>query len=94
MAERFFNVWQFQRFRILPYLAATYVLNHFAEQLHDRFFEYTMQVLSGDRSDEMIELGKEMHAVTCVSKPLTTWTAQRAIQESREACGGHGFLKG
>lgn len=70
------------------------MLIHFAEQFQERFFRYSVQLLTGDRSEEMVEMSKEMHALSCVSKPMATWTAQRAIQESREACGGHGFLKG
>lgn len=35
----------------------------------------------------------EIHAVISSSKPLLTWTARDAIQEAREACGGHGYLK-
>jgi len=34
-----------------------------------------------------------VHALSSACKPLATWTAQKAIQESREACGGHGYLK-
>lgn len=31
----------------------------------------------------------EIHALVSSSKALLTWTARDAIQEAREACGGH-----
>lgn len=34
-----------------------------------------------------------MHALISATKPLITWTCRDAIQECREACGGHGYLK-
>ena len=40
------------------------------------------------------DLGREIHALSCASKPLGGWIARDAIQESREACGGHGYFKG
>lgn len=35
----------------------------------------------------------EIHAIISATKPLFTWSCRDAIQESREACGGHGYLK-
>lgn len=39
-------------------------------------------------------MGAEIHAISSGVKPLTSWTTRDAIQECREACGGHGYLKG
>lgn len=39
-------------------------------------------------------LGVEIHAVSSCTKPIAAWTTRDAIQECREACGGHGYLKG
>ena len=36
----------------------------------------------------------ELHALSSAGKPLSTWTTRDAIQDCREACGGHGYLKG
>lgn len=40
------------------------------------------------------EKAAELHALCCAAKPLSGWLARDAIQESREACGGHGYLLG
>lgn len=35
----------------------------------------------------------EMHALSSVAKPICSWAARDGIQDCREACGGHGYLK-
>ena len=40
------------------------------------------------------ETSREIHALCCSAKPLSTFIARDAIKESREACGSHGYLKG
>ena len=85
--------YQLQQWRLLPYLAATYALDNFSMTFFDNFGELQMLMMMKDNSGRQDELGKEIHAISCSSKPLAAWTARDAIQECREACGGHGYIK-
>jgi alkylation response protein AidB-like acyl-CoA dehydrogenase len=40
------------------------------------------------------DLGMEIHVLSSAGKPIAGWIARDAIQACREACGGHGYLKG
>jgi len=78
----------------MPYLAAAYVLGHLSRSFFEDFVELKIGLMMGDTSEEFAALGREIHAISCASKPLVSWTARDAIQESRECCGGHGFFAG
>ncbi|XP_068613419.1 peroxisomal acyl-coenzyme A oxidase 3-like [Brachionichthys hirsutus] len=84
--------YQLQQWRLIPYLAAAYALGNFSKSIFFNFIEFQMGLLMKDKSDRQAELGREIHAISCSSKALGSWTAQRGIQECREACGGHGYL--
>ena len=49
--------------------------------------------MGGDK-EYLNALGKEIHVISSASKPAVGWVLRDAIQECREACGGHGYLKG
>ncbi|XP_044041086.1 peroxisomal acyl-coenzyme A oxidase 3 [Siniperca chuatsi] len=84
--------YQLQQWRLIPYLAAAYALEHFSKSIFMNFVEFQIGQAMRDKSDRQAEMGREIHAIGCSSKPLGSWTAQRGIQECREACGGHGYL--
>ena len=85
--------YQMQQWRLLPYLAACYVLDNFSMSFHRDFMNFQIAVLFGTTSPELSEQGQEIHAMASAAKPLGGWLCRDAIQECREACGGHGYLK-
>ncbi|CAG0884708.1 unnamed protein product [Darwinula stevensoni] len=89
-------VWEYQlqRWRLLRYLSATYALQAFGSSFFDDFMEFQLQLMTGSSSKEQLtQMGAELHGISSAGKPLASWWAQDAIQECREACGGHGYLR-
>ncbi|GBP17201.1 Peroxisomal acyl-coenzyme A oxidase 3 [Eumeta japonica] len=81
--------YQQQQIRLLPYLAATYAMRIFCNWFSAS--HVTMSINSVD--DDGPARGIELHALSSCIKPLFGWTARDGIQNCREACGGHGYLK-
>ncbi|KAK5848676.1 hypothetical protein PBY51_006270 [Eleginops maclovinus] len=84
--------YQLQQWRLIPFLAAAYALEHFTKSIFMNFVEFRIGQAMRVKDDRQAEMGREIHAIGCSSKPLGSWTAARGIQECREACGGHGYL--
>ncbi len=72
--------------RLLPRLAETYAHTFAHETLLTKFDE----VFSGraDTDDDR----QDLETLAAALKPLSTWHALDTLQESREACGGAGFM--
>jgi len=85
--------YQMQQWRLLPYLAATYIVKCFGRSFFENLVNFVMSQFNSDYTPEKIATwGAEMHAISSSMKPLAGWLARDAIQECREACGGHGYL--
>jgi acyl-CoA oxidase len=66
--------------RLMPLLADTYAMTFGQQYLVDRF-------LTAGEEDE-----REVEALAAGFKAFASWLATRAIQTSRECCGGQGYL--
>ncbi|CAF91771.1 unnamed protein product [Tetraodon nigroviridis] len=62
--------YQSQQWRLLPYLAAAYALEHFTKSFFLDFAAFQMGQLMKDRSQRQEELGREIHAL---SAPPSLW---------------------
>lgn len=85
--------YQTQQWRLIPYIAAGYVLNNFYNSFFKDYINFFIGVSYGGSSPEQPEMGAEIHCLSSVGKAMSSWVARDCIQESRECCGGHGYLK-
>ncbi|XP_067620286.1 peroxisomal acyl-coenzyme A oxidase 3 isoform X2 [Eurosta solidaginis] len=82
--------YQSQQYRLLPHLATAYALRVFTMWIGTANVDLTFGTFLGEDTSSK---GMEIHAVSSATKPVCTWAARDGIQECREACGGHGYLK-
>lgn len=85
--------YQMQQWRLFPYLAACYLWQNFSMTFLRDFINFQVAVMFGGDQEDIGEQGAEIHAVSSAAKGLAGFIARDAIQECREACGGHGYLK-
>lgn len=85
--------YQLHQWRLLPYLSACYVIRQFASFFCAKNIQFQIDSALGENKDMLADLGIEIHAVSCAGKSLSSWLIRDAIQECRESCGGHGYLK-
>jgi hypothetical protein len=85
--------YQAQIWRLAPYVACFYVLHNFHFSFYRDYVDFfvTAYALSDDPEREA-EMGAEIHSLSSVAKSVASWLARDCIQESRECCGGHGYL--
>ncbi|XP_058058272.1 peroxisomal acyl-coenzyme A oxidase 3 isoform X1 [Anopheles bellator] len=82
--------YQSQQFRLFPHLAANFVIRAFNLWFAKAYGDMQLQMLGGEN---VATIGMEVHALSSAAKPVCTWAARDGVQECREACGGHGYLK-
>lgn len=85
--------YQSQQFRLLPHLAGAYVMKVFTHWLADEQFRVMFNNYMRVDMENAAAMGNEMHALSSAAKPMCTWMARDAIQDCRESCAGHGYLK-
>lgn len=57
-------------------------------------YKFNIETVLGSNKEQNAALGIEIHGISSASKAVAGWITKFAIQECRETCGGHGYLKG
>ncbi|CAH0554701.1 unnamed protein product [Brassicogethes aeneus] len=85
--------YQLHQWRLFPHLSAATVLRIFVNCFTEDYLSVVEQTTSSDKIQDLSDMVSEIHSLVSSAKPLITWSCRDAVQECREACGGHGFLK-
>ncbi|XP_025200240.1 peroxisomal acyl-coenzyme A oxidase 3-like isoform X2 [Melanaphis sacchari] len=85
--------YQLVQCRLIPNLAAAYALKIYGDYLAVVYESFLIEMFTNSGSERLRLFGIEIHAISSCSKPIAAWLCRDAIQECREACGGHGYLK-
>jgi len=72
----------------LPILAQSYALWFTSQYMMNYYTDLENKLRNGDYSTL-----PDVHATSSGLKAITTWMAAEGIEECRQRCGGHGFLR-
>lgn len=78
-----------QQMRVFPHLANAYVVWNCITYLADIGTQFY-----SEEFEKTAESFQELHAICSAGKSIVTWLCRDAIQDCREACGGHGYMRG
>ncbi|CAH1121403.1 unnamed protein product [Ceutorhynchus assimilis] len=85
--------YQLHRWRLFPHMAAAAVLRTFVQSFTDTYLSVVELSTTSKEIEHLNDMVSEVHAIVSSAKAIVTWSCRDAVQECREACGGHGFLK-
>jgi hypothetical protein len=78
--------YQTQQSRLFPYLASCFVYKTFGDALLQDYVTMMMATLSKSEPPQILAaMGAELHGISSAAKAVSTWTAQAAIDECRQA---------
>jgi acyl-CoA oxidase len=83
--------YQAQQYRTIPHLAEAYAMKFFSNWINLEYGKMLKALYRGENPDKNLIM--EMHAISSTGKAICSWMARDLIQDCREACGGHGYLK-
>uniref|UniRef100_A0A182YEA8 Acyl-coenzyme A oxidase n=1 Tax=Anopheles stephensi TaxID=30069 RepID=A0A182YEA8_ANOST len=83
--------YQSQQHRLLPHLATCVALKTFNLWFARVSGRAQVRMLRAEQIESDLLL--EIHIVASAVKPICSWAARDGIQDAREACGGHGYLR-
>ncbi|CAG9114975.1 unnamed protein product [Plutella xylostella] len=85
--------YELHQWRLFGYVSAAVVFRIYIEKFARIYLNIVEKSNAGLKVDNLSAAVSEIHAMVSCSKPLLTWTTLDAVQQCREACGGHGYLK-
>ncbi|XP_030762697.1 peroxisomal acyl-coenzyme A oxidase 3 isoform X1 [Sitophilus oryzae] len=85
--------YQLHRWRLFPHMAAAAILRTFVTSFTDTYLSAVELSTTSKEFQNLSDVVSEVHAIVSSAKALVTWSCRDAIQECREACGGHAFMK-